>query len=179
MDQLSSLLTVLLLIGCTVLLLVGYLFYKGKNELALEILIAALVILFIYTPVSKLMKVDRYISSMKAQPLYPSFRNFLIYALPAVEFITVIILAIPKYRKIGLYISLAMLITFTGYISLIQLNYYGRIPCSCGGVISALEWKGHLLFNLYFVAINIWALWINRRIELNIKKGKPLRFSAG
>jgi len=178
MDQLTSLLTILLLVGSVVLIIVGYLLYKGKNELALEILIAALVILFIYTPVSKLMKIERYISSMKAQPLYPAFRNFLIYALPAAEFITVIILAIPKYRKIGLYISLAMLIAFTGYISLIQLNYYGRIPCSCGGVISALEWKGHLFFNLYFISINVWAIWINRKIEQNIKKDQQLRFSA-
>lgn len=165
MDQLTSLLVILEIIGATVFILVGYLFYKGKNEAALEILIATLVILFIYTPVSKLMQMDRYISSMKAQPLSPAFRNILIYTLPAAEFITVAILAIPRHRKTGLYLSLGMLIIFTGYISLIQLNYYGRIPCSCGGVISALEWKGHLFFNLYFLLTNIWALWIYRSME--------------
>lgn len=170
MDQLTSLLLILGIIGAAIFLLAGYLFYKGKNEPTLEILIATLVILFVYTPVSKLMQMDRYIASMKAQPLDPGFSHFLVYALPAAELMIVVILAIPRYRKTGLYLSLGMLIIFTGYISLIQINYYGRIPCSCGGVISALEWKGHLFFNLYFIVANSWALWIYHRMEQHNKR---------
>jgi len=178
MDQLTSLLLTLGSIGTVVFILSAYLIYKGKLETALEILIATLVILFIYTPVSKLMRVDDYISSMEAQPLHPTLSKILIYALPTVEFTAVILLAISRCRKMGLYLCFAMLLVFTGYISLIQFNYYGRIPCSCGGVITALDWKGHLFFNIYFIITSIAAIWINAKLDKKNTK-KELSYSLG
>ncbi|MFY0255406.1 MauE/DoxX family redox-associated membrane protein [Chitinophaga sp. 30R24] len=148
------------------------------KKIILELLISSIVILFVYTPTSKLLKVQEYILAMKAQPLLPWFQQFLIYAVPTSEYLVVILLAIPKYRKIGLNLSLVLLILFTGYISLIQLNYYGRIPCSCGGVIRSMNWYEHLIFNVFFIFINILSIWLNKQIHKVENVNQSYKLSA-
>jgi hypothetical protein len=63
----------------------------------------------------------------------------------------------------GLWASLFLLTLFTGYIILIKLNYYGTIPCSCGGVLKDLTWTKHLFFNLFFMGISIVGILLERR----------------
>ena len=143
-----------------------------------EILVAILVILFVYTPASKLMKFHEYQLAMDAQPITAALRTFVLYAVPISEILAVILMAIPKFRKVGLYVTLGLLLTFTGYITLIQMNYYGRIPCSCGGVIKSLSWTQHLYFNLTFITINIIAIWLHSNIAKNERKTHITDLSA-
>jgi len=75
-----------------------------------------------------------------------------------------------------LYVSLGMLIAFTGYISLVQLNYYGRIPCSCGGIVRELSWTQHLFLNLYLIAITLTALWVGKKQRQKGQKDKGLHY---
>ncbi|WP_440704371.1 MauE/DoxX family redox-associated membrane protein [Chryseobacterium sp. 22543] len=145
----------------------------------MEILIAILVVLFVYTPASKYSKYEEYVLAMKAQPLIPALKTFLIYAVPISEILAVILMATNKFRMLGLYFTLGLLVTFTAYISLVQLNYYGRIPCSCGGVIKTLSWKGHLFFNLFFITVTSIAIWLQRNIQKYEKNPTNLRFNAG
>jgi putative oxidoreductase len=42
---------------------------------------------------------------------------------------------------------------FTGYVILVLINFFGRVPCSCGGVIQVLGWKTHMVFNLFFLLL--------------------------
>ena len=132
------------------------------KKILLEICTALLIILFVYTPASKLMTFHEYVLSMRAQPLQHWLSSFLTYAVPISELIAVVLLISGKFRKQGLYLSLGLLLIFTGYISLVQLNYYGRIPCSCGGVIRYMTWNQHLFFNLFFIAITGIAIWLNK-----------------
>jgi putative oxidoreductase len=37
------------------------------------------------------------------------------------------------------------------------------LPCSCGGVISSMSWKQHLVFNVHCIAINIVAINLFKR----------------
>jgi hypothetical protein len=108
------------------------------------------------------MTFHEYVLSMRAQPLQHWLSSFLTYAVPISELIAVVLLISGKFRKQGLYLSLGLLLIFTGYISLVQLNYYGRIPCSCGGVIRYMTWNQHLFFNLFFIAITGIAIWLNK-----------------
>jgi hypothetical protein len=43
---------------------------------------------------------------------------------------------------------------------LVKLLVFGRIPCSCGGLISSLSWTQHLFFNLFFLLANAIVLSI-------------------
>jgi putative oxidoreductase len=128
-----------------------------------EVLIAALVLLYIYTAAIRLMKLEDFKLAIGAQPLVPALKLFLIYAIPAACIGITLLLAIPWFRKIGLYASLLLLLVFTGYIILIKMNYYGRIPCSCAGVLENVEWNTHLFFNLVFILINTVAILLHRQ----------------
>ena len=65
-------------------------------------------------------------------------------------------------RLIGLYLSVTLLTLFSGYVLIVLLGAFGRIPCACGGVIELLGWKGHLVFNLFFLLINIQAIRLHK-----------------
>lgn len=149
------------------------------KTILLELLIAALILLFVYSPASKLLKFEDYQLAMDAQPLIPWFRSLLVYALPISELLVVVMMAMPKLRKIGLLSSLALLVTFTIYIILIKVNYYGRIPCSCGGVIKDLSWTEHLYFNISFIIINIAALWLFYKVSKSEDQQQNMNYSTG
>jgi hypothetical protein len=50
---------------------------------------------------------------------------------------------------------------------LIKLNYYGKIPCSCGGAIAHLSWTQHFFFNLFFIILSAIALYIKKKSGAN------------
>ncbi|WP_407637169.1 MauE/DoxX family redox-associated membrane protein [Daejeonella oryzae] len=64
---------------------------------------------------------------------------------------------------LGLNFSLFLLIQFTIYIILIMLNVFGRIPCSCGGILEEMSWGQHLVFNLFFLLLTIIAIIHNSK----------------
>lgn len=128
----------------------------------------ALVILFSYTAVSKLIDIPLFSYEMHNQPLPHWMRTGLVYFLPAIELLIVISLLIENTITIGLLASLIIMLFFTAYTALILGGAFHRIPCSCGGVIKNLTWKQHLFFNLFFVGLIIWAMFL----QVHVKNSK-------
>lgn len=124
-----------------------------------------LIVLFTYTAFSKWLNMDAHLYAMRNQPFSRPVNDFLAYALPVVEIITVILLVINSTRLLGLYISLLLMALFTAYVSAVLLNFFGRVPCSCGGVIEQLGWKEHLVFNIFFLSISIVAIRLHKHIH--------------
>jgi hypothetical protein len=58
---------------------------------------------------------------------------------------------------------------FSGYIVLVLTGVFGRVPCSCGGVIGSLGWWEHLVFNVVFLGIGIWGMKLGR-MEVGSRK---------
>ncbi|TWV95181.1 hypothetical protein FEF09_24645 [Chitinophaga pinensis] len=102
---------------------------------------------------------------MQRQPFSDAYGKFLTWSIPATEILLSLMMVTTAFRKLGLYLSTSLMICFTGYIVLVQLHYYGKIPCSCGGVISKLSWPQHLLFNLFFVAIGFLGIYLEQRAD--------------
>ncbi|MFD2036380.1 MauE/DoxX family redox-associated membrane protein, partial [Belliella marina] len=94
------------------------------------------------------------------------------YTLPPIELITAFLLVIPKWRLRGLYLSLLMMATFTAYIAIVMTGIFGRIPCTCGGVVSKLTWSQHLIFNLTFLSISVLAAYLCNHSPPHIPKHK-------
>lgn len=124
---------------------------------------AILILLFVYTAVSKLLDLHEFRDQMYNQTLPRALATVLIWSLPTVELITALLLSYPRTRRAGFYCSALLMTLFTGYIVLVLLNYFGRVPCSCGGVIRALGWKMHLVFNLFFLLLTIPGITISNR----------------
>src|SRR5690606_33389909 len=60
-------------------------------------------------------------------------------------------------KVLGLYLFYAMMVLFTLYIGFV-LTYSPFVPCSCGGVLEAMDWNTHLMFNMVFILLALIVL---------------------
>ncbi|MCF6405084.1 hypothetical protein L3C95_19435 [Chitinophaga filiformis] len=121
--------------------------------------------MFIYAAVSKLMNYRIFILQMDRQPFPDKYTNLLVWGVLSSEILAAIMMMSLSLRRAGLLFATAMMICFTVYIILVKLNYYGVIPCSCGGVIASFTWTQHLLFNLFFIGIGIVGIYLEQQFR--------------
>jgi hypothetical protein len=119
-----------------------------------DIIWGLLIVLFVYAASSKLFDYNQFSTQLGRSPLIGSYASVIAWMVPAIELIIVAMLTAKPTRIHGLYASLILLLIFTLYITGMLLSGE-HLPCSCGGVISALSWKKHLIFNLFFMALSI------------------------
>jgi putative oxidoreductase len=122
-----------------------------------------LVLLYVYAVTSKLADMNTFRGQLYNQPFPHPMADLLLFTLPAIELLTIALLFFPRTLRCGLWLSAGLLVVFTGYISLVKLHFWARVPCSCGGILSKMSWTTHLVFNLVFIAINLAAIFIDRR----------------
>ncbi|MCX2495208.1 hypothetical protein OQX63_17085 [Pedobacter sp. PF22-3] len=134
-----------------------------------QVISAAFILLWVYTAGSKLTDFQSYKQEMSLQVFSPDFAAVLVYAIPFFEILCAILLLIKKTNKLGLALSLLLMLVFTGYILLIILGYFPKTPCSCGGIIKAMGWKAHLIFNIFFISASILSLFITLKQEVRDK----------
>jgi putative oxidoreductase len=131
-----------------------------KASHILNVISALLIVLFVYTAVSKLLEFEQFKIQMYNQTLSHEVATMLIWTLPGIEILTALLLLSERTRLFGFYLSGFLMLLFTGYVALVLLNYFGRVPCSCGGVIKALGWRMHLVFNSFFLLLTVLAIII-------------------
>jgi len=115
-------------------------------------------LLFIYAAAAKLLVFSAFRHQLYNQDLPHPLAAVLAYLLPALEIATVVLLLYRRSEFAGLLLATLLLALFSGYIALALLHFWGRIPCSCGGIISRFSWKQHLAFNLVFLLLAGYAL---------------------
>jgi putative oxidoreductase len=119
-----------------------------------------LILLFVYAAFSKLLDFGDFRGQLDNQTFPHWLAGILLYALPLVELLAVTFLLLPKLELTGLILSLDLLLLFTGYIALVLLHFWNRVPCSCGGILSHMGWGTHLVFNSVFIGLNLMAIRI-------------------
>ena len=117
-----------------------------------------LILLYCYAALSKLLDTDAFREQLYNQTFPHVLADPLLYGLPLTELLTVALLVMPRTQFAGLLLSFSLLLLFSGYIALVLLGYWNRVPCSCGGILSRMSWQTHLLFNLAFLGINAFAI---------------------
>ena len=135
---------------------------KLNSEATSQVITGLLVLLCVYTAVSKLADWEAFEYQISKQPLPEWFNDLLVWVLPIAELTTSLLLLLRATRKIGLLISFVIMMSFTVYVGLAVLNVFGEVPCSCGGVLQSLSWEAHLVFNVVFLGIATVGLWIVR-----------------
>lgn len=99
-------------------------------------------------------------------PYISRFAPLISWGVPFLELVIVGLLWFNRYRIMALYGSFILLGLFTGYIILV-LRYSDSIPCSCGGVISALGWKDHILLNISFMVLALLGIiWSKKQYNI-------------
>jgi len=117
--------------------------------------------LFLYTAYAKIIDHDRFLKGLTRVHLISGFAVFLSFAVPIVEIIVVLLLLIPRIAITGLYCFITIMTVFTIYI-ISAMTWEKKLPCSCGGAIEKLSWSQHIWFNLTYISIAIFALWLNK-----------------
>lgn len=119
----------------------------------LQLICALLIVLWIYTALSKWVDIGMFRSQLNQQPIPDWSTGLLVWLLPAIELTAAGLLMFERTRRAGLLLSFSLMLLFTGYVAMAVLGYWENVPCSCGGVLNTLGWKEHLWFNLIFTAI--------------------------
>jgi uncharacterized membrane protein YphA (DoxX/SURF4 family) len=133
-----------------------------KKNTIVEIISALLVFLFLYAALSKLLDFDKFRYQLSQSPFMTRFAGFAAWAIPSGEIIISVFLIVRRTRIAGLYLSFFLMLLFTGYI-FIMLKYSSYLPCSCGGVLSAMSWKQHFVFNLAFTALSVSGIMMQHK----------------
>ncbi|MGV8815349.1 MAG: MauE/DoxX family redox-associated membrane protein [Gelidibacter sp.] len=115
------------------------------------------IFLFIYAGLSKLIGMSVFKDQLSQVPLTTQAAPFLAWAIPTVEVLVVVLLLWPSLRRWGFFSFLGLMLVFTGYL-IYTLYFSPYTPCSCGGVISGLSWRSHILFNLFFIGLAVLAI---------------------
>ncbi|MHB1921115.1 MAG: MauE/DoxX family redox-associated membrane protein [Chitinophagaceae bacterium] len=141
-----------------------------NKYLLLDIFSSLLILLFVYTGISKLINFTTFKFQLGIFPFLHPFAGSISWILPTVEILISGMLILPISRGFGFFCSLVVLIIFTSY--LIIMVYSGQhLPCSCGGVIEAMTWKEHILFNFFYIMV-AWSGLVLSKKKTGVDKNK-------
>ncbi|KRT17768.1 hypothetical protein ASU31_00270 [Pedobacter ginsenosidimutans] len=140
------------------------------NEIIFKTGIIMLILLWSYAGLSKILDQGEFAKQIAL--LFPAELVTTIFiAIPTLEIIAALALAFKRTNTIGLILSLLLITVFTLYVLLVISGYFGSVPCSCGGIISALSWKEHLILNILFLFLVIYLLFAYKlRKEVAVTK---------
>ncbi len=147
---------------------------KPTAGFVVTIITAALIFLWVYAAMSKLINYEQSRSQMLNQVFPIAIAKFLVWVVPFTELLLSGLLSFLKTRLSGLYGSLILLISFTLYIGLVMNRVFGRIPCSCGGILNKMSWEQHLVFNIVFMMLAITAILLSVYLKRGGRMGKEL-----
>lgn len=125
-----------------------------KKNTIVEIISALLVFLFIYAALSKLLDFGRFKYQLSQSPFITRISTVVVWIIPIGEILISVALLVRRTRSIGLHAAFFLMLLFTGYI-FIMLKYSPYLPCSCGGVLSGMSWRQHIVFNGVFTGLSL------------------------
>lgn len=140
-----------------------------KRSTIIETIIFLYAILFLYTGISKIIEYSIFKEQLSESPIVGRISILISFLVPGTEFLIVLLLVIPRWRLKGLYAALALMLAFTVYILLLML-ISDKLPCSCGGIISNLSWRQHIVFNSAFILLALWGAVLQRKEIKKVEK---------
>ena len=135
---------------------------KKLKKYLLPAICFLLILLWVYAASSKLIEFGMFRAQMSKQVLFPFLKKSLPYLLPPVELIIAGSLIFETTQKTGFYISFVMLLAFTAYIGMGLSGVFVKVPCSCGGILSHMSWNVHFIFNIFFLLLTVFGIYIVR-----------------
>jgi hypothetical protein len=133
-----------------------------KRNTIIEAVTFLNIILFLYTGIAKIADYSLMREELAQNPILAPISNLVAILFPIIEIIVVLMLVVPRWRLKGYYLTLGLMILFTGYITIL-LTSGSDLPCSCGGIIQQLSWPQHLIFNIAFMIADSLVIWLLRK----------------
>jgi hypothetical protein len=119
----------------------------SKRKFFPESISSFFILLFVYTAITKIVNFYSLSYVVSKTPFFGHWSNLIAGGIPVTELVVSTMLFFPRWRTAGLLGALMIMSMFTFYI-LYMMAFARELPCACGGVISAMGWKWHLVFNV-------------------------------
>lgn len=149
-----------------------------KKTLLVEIICMLFILLFMYTGVNKLIDHQKFYTALDKSPLLSTVSPILSWLVPLGEIAISIALFNSRTRKIGLICASITMAIFTIYVGY-MLTFRSDRPCTCGGVISLMNWHQHLYFNAGFTLLGTIGFWIQKRIlQQGSQSSTPISYAS-
>lgn len=133
-----------------------------------ELLTATLlVLLWALSSGGKVSDLTTFKRELSAQVFSDRFTDFLFYVIPTGEVIVALLLVYGRTRLTGFIFSFSILTIFTGYISLVLLSVFSKVPCACISLIPNMGFTFHLFFNLFFMAVSAIGIIVTKKERRN------------
>jgi len=123
-----------------------------KKSLLIELISAFLILLFIYTALTKFYNLPTFRYVLGKSDLLSPFAGFLSVVIPVTELLISAFLFKQNTRLTGLYASFGLMSIFTLYVGFMLL-FKAHLPCTCGGIINHLPWTAHFIVNIAVTTI--------------------------
>ncbi|MGJ1285090.1 MauE/DoxX family redox-associated membrane protein [Sphingobacterium spiritivorum] len=131
-----------------------------KRETIVQIICYSFILLFMYTAISKLLAFNVTEFDMHRNPILGDYPRFWAVSVPVAEIIVSVLLFFVGTRRLGLWLTLLLMVGFTGYVGVLLASDY-HLPCTCGGIFRQLTWTQHLYVNIGLTAIAIVGIVLN------------------
>lgn len=143
-----------------------------KKTTIIESIAFLYMVLFLYTGASKLMEYSVFKEQIAESPILAPVAPVIGILLPVTEIVLVLLFFIPRWRLKVFYASLTLMSLFTLYVIGI-LIFDDTLPCSCGGVMEALSWPQHIIFNSAFIVLALVAIRLIKQVNRAAKPPAP------
>lgn len=148
----------------------------GKSQIfSVQLATGALASLFCYAALSKLLHYQQSENEMLNQIFPRPWALVFTWLIPSLELLLVIGLLWKTTQRVAMWAATLLLLLFSLYIALVMSGVFGRVPCSCGGILKNMSYGMHLVFNLLFMIVGIYGIASAGKGELtnvaHFKKG--------
>src|SRR5258705_4766691 len=140
------------------------LFLLTKKNWLTDIFASIFIFLFVYTATNKLLNIDKFRAVLSQSPVIHASANLLSWLVPFAELLISVLLFLRGTREYGFLSSSIIMGGFTLYVAYMIL-FSPHLPCSCGGIISRMNWTQHLIFNSIFFFLSILGWRITRSMN--------------
>lgn len=148
------------------------------RQLFTELIPGLLVLLFLYTAITKLKDPTGFVGAMQHNPVLVNYALFLRWLIPILEIGIVILLFIPTYRRSGLLSGAILMACFSGYVGYMLL-ISSDLPCTCGGIIENMTWPQHFWVNIILTVTSFtsWFFYPKRFVAMKRRSRTPANHS--
>ena len=142
---------------------------SNKNlDILVDILHGAVFTLFLYSAINKTIGFSNFVNELDKSIFFTNLNtSFIAYSIIMLEYLIPMLLFFVRTKRLGYILSFFLLMLFTIYIAMI-FKFSPYLPCSCGGLIAALSWKQHFVFNILFMSISAFLVVYIKHEKSNI-----------
>ncbi|MFN0293482.1 MauE/DoxX family redox-associated membrane protein [Pedobacter helvus] len=125
------------------------------------------IFLLLYTANEKIADHKRFYKGLTKIQFLTDYALTISWLVPITEIAVALAIILPWTQKLGLYLFTIMMGIFTFYIASMLL-WAEKKPCHCGGAIEMLTWEQHLVFNISFILMAIFGIYLHKNENQNL-----------